>query len=626
MLDTTGFFGPAGANVFLSNVRIGLYSGSGYAPENLGVIDPVGGTFAMNWGGAATFNVLDATGTNTVGTGELLLVSPERGSYDPTTGVASSQTLQSAPAIMLLHNQSGGLSRILGIKISNTNIVNTSASATGISGTFAPQPQPDLTVILPPTLGGGRLLATLSGTAQFATVATPASTNPLPVGLTALNATATPFGNPSGTFAAVDASGFFGPAGGTVQLSGAQIGLYAGSGSPSANMGVIDPVGGTFAMNWGAVAMFNVLDAKGQAALGSGELLLVSPESGAFDPTTGIAISQTAGPVPASMLLHNNAGASAKAVGVTVNNYNKLTTAKAAAGIIAGTFTSNSAPDLTIGLPQMLGGGTLSAALAGTVQFTTANYAITSSNQIPITLTAMNAIATPAGSSGAYSAVDVTGFFGPTGASVLIGPAQVGVFAGSGLGFAGQGYLDPVAGKFLMNWGGTATFNILDATGTTTLGTGELLVVSPETGDYNPTTGVASSLTAAMVPATMILRNSGGDARILHITINNYNQVTTGSAAASVIPGTFTPHGAPDLTVALPAMLGGGTLLANLAGTVQFSINPATITSTNEIPIALTAMNASGSPQETPGECSPPLTPRAFLASRAQIFCSAPPR
>ena len=59
-----------------------------------------------------------------------------------------------------------------------------------------------------------------------------------------------------------------------------------------------------------------------------------------------------------------------------------------------------------------------------------------------------------------------------------------------------------------MNWGGgAATFTVLDATGAKSVGTGELLVASPEGGDYNPATGVASSLTRGMVPATLILRN-----------------------------------------------------------------------------------------------------------------------
>ncbi len=145
---------------------------------------------------------------------------------------------------------------------------------------------------------------------------------------------------------------------------------YNGIGLGSPDLGFIDPIAGMFGMNWGAIATFNVFNAAGTTQIGTGELLLFSPETGAYDPATGVAASQTFEPVPATLLLRGNGGAAAIA-GITINNKNVVNTGRSAAGAIGGTFASNSVPDLTIGLPDLLGGGTISANLAGTVQFTT---------------------------------------------------------------------------------------------------------------------------------------------------------------------------------------------------------------------------------------------------------------
>jgi hypothetical protein len=174
----------------------------------------------------------------------------------------------------------------------------------------------------------------------------------------------------------VDVTGFFGPTGANILISAGEIGVYNNYGLASANLGFMDPVDGVFAMSWGAVTVFKVFDSTGTTNLGTGELLLVSPETGTYNPVTGMAVSQTAGPVPATMILHNNSGGSTQAIGITINNYNTINRKKSTATTVAAEFASNGVPALTIGLPAMLGGGTLLADIAGTVQFTLPNITL----------------------------------------------------------------------------------------------------------------------------------------------------------------------------------------------------------------------------------------------------------
>jgi len=243
-----------------------------------------------------------------------------------------------------------------------------------------------------------------------------------------------------------------------------------------------------------------------------------------------------------------------------------VTTARAAASTIPGTFTPHGARDLTIALPALLGGGTLLANLAGTVQFGINPATITSTNAVPLALAGMTASAAPFGNPGGmFSAVDTAG------AGVLLGPAHIVSYAVPGIASAGLGYIDPVAGRFGLNWDAVANFDIFAAGTTTKVGAGEILLFSPETGPFNPATGVATSATLQPVPATLLLRPIGGATAVVGITINNYNKINADRSAAGAIGAAFGTNSVPDLTIGLPDLLGNGTLYARLAGTLQFA-------------------------------------------------------
>jgi len=82
---------------------------------------------------------------------------------------------------------------------------------------------------------------------------------------------------------------------------------------------------------------------------------------------------------------------------------------------------------------------------------------------------------------------------------------------------------------------------------------------------------VAASQTDGAVPATLLLRGLGRTPIISRITINNKNVVNTARTVSGAIGGTFGSNAAPDLTIGLPDLLGGGTIFADLAGTLAFA-------------------------------------------------------
>jgi hypothetical protein len=317
-VDTTGFFGPAGSNIFLSAAQIGLYNSSGSPTANQGVLDSVHGTFSMNFGQAAGFVVYDATGTNRVGTAQLLAVTPVSGAFNTTNGTGSFQMTEPVSATMLLENSAGALTEADDVVIIVIIIV--------VPCCIPPPPccccdpwdvtnsVTSLTLGLPATLGGGSLNASLTGT--FQTVATNVLVTPAPVlsstavplRMTAFSATAVPANNLAGNFAAVDPTGFFGPAGSSIFLSPLHFQLFA---PPSpVNTGYIDPGKGTFAMNWGQVATFKVFDYTGTNQVGSGLLPVVSPQLGSYDATNQLltSLSAVVSSSPGTWFAYNNSG------------------------------------------------------------------------------------------------------------------------------------------------------------------------------------------------------------------------------------------------------------------------------------------------------------------------------
>lgn len=122
----------------------------------------------------------------------------------------------------------------------------------------------------------------------------------IPIQLTALDASVFPVGDPGGAFPVVDVTGLFGSPGADLDLSILGVGLLTNSGIPGANLGAIDPVAGTFALNWGFLARGQFLDAAG-GLVGTATITGVLPETGTFDAATGRGTGQTSGFVTTSM-------------------------------------------------------------------------------------------------------------------------------------------------------------------------------------------------------------------------------------------------------------------------------------------------------------------------------------
>ena len=170
VIDETGYYGTAGANLQLSAPQISLWTTSGDPAANTGLVDPIAGTCAITWSIQAAFNVLNASGT-TVGTGTLFLDAAETGTYDPVSGMLTSGNPDLEPAQMVL---SGGSGRSLTCTVYNFPPYP--------CGGFPKKPQPSpqapntttyawfentgpaLTLNLPTALGAGQDPVYLTGT------------------------------------------------------------------------------------------------------------------------------------------------------------------------------------------------------------------------------------------------------------------------------------------------------------------------------------------------------------------------------------------------------------------------------------------------------------------------------
>jgi hypothetical protein len=367
-------------------------------------------------------------------------------------------------------------------------------------------------------------------TSATASVSLLVNTSSIPILLTSLNALAVPAGNPAGKFSAVDATGFFGPAGSNIFLSAAQIGLQNGGPSATANAGFIDPVRGTFGLNWAPAAAFAVYDATGSNRVGSAQLLMAFPEVGAYNPTNGFGAGATGQPVPATMIFENGAGGVVQANDVWIINNVPIIIplpnppcyecppcpdCGGPTGPWGGTIDTNElTATLTVGLPALAGGGTLSANLTGNFQLVETNLAAPpttalSSNAFPVVLTSLSAAVITSGSQpGRFGAVDTAGLFGPAGSEIYLGAVQLQFYQSGAAALEDKGFIDSKDATFAMNWGGAGAFNVYDATKTNLVGTGALVLDLPETGAFG-TNGMAASQNLGPVPATLFLYNSG---------------------------------------------------------------------------------------------------------------------
>ena len=170
-----------------------------------------------------------------------------------------------------------------------------------------------------------------------------------------------------------------------------------------------------------------------------------------------------------------------------------------------------------------------------------------------------------------WEATDVTGALtGTPGAPVTVEVESIRMTPGN------LGSISDTS--FAMNWGFRALLGITAGAtpGGALVGRGLLdNVVLPETGPFNSRTGIGFSETVAEgVTTQMLITNStGGFLGIGDLVIHNKNKFII-SDPAEIVPGgspvggLFVPSAtSPEMRFVLPAELGGGTLLASLAGT-----------------------------------------------------------
>ena len=191
-----------------------------------------------------------------------------------------------------------------------------------------------------------------------------------PIRLTALDADVFPVGDPGGVFPVTDVNNLFGQgAGASFSLSAASVTLLMGSGIPGANDGTLDPVSGTFSMNWGFLATLDVLD-SGNNMVGSAEVRGVLPETGTFDPLTLTGTSQTSGFVSTSMDLFSGGMLLESGLPLGIININIVALTPTGVDTFAGLFTDPAPANAEIQLqfPADLGGAIVSADLEGTFQ------------------------------------------------------------------------------------------------------------------------------------------------------------------------------------------------------------------------------------------------------------------
>ncbi len=212
-----------------------------------------------------------------------------------------------------------------------------------------------------------------------------------------------------------------------------------------------------------------------------------------------------------------------------------------------------------------------------------------------------------------WAATDVTGALtGTAGAPVTIGVESILMTPGN------RGYITDTT--FAMNWGFRA---LLGITAGATPG-GELVgrglldnVVLPEAGPFNSSTGrgLSETLPGGVTTAMLLTNSTGGFLGSRNITIDNKNVVIVNNAAAifpggGPVGGVFEPSASSaEMRFLLPAELGGGTLLASLAGTFTLQgvpeIDPATGSSAMAL---ITGVLAMIEQRRRRGAASPSLT------------------
>lgn len=202
---------------------------------------------------------------------------------------------------------------------------------------------------------------------------------------------------------------------------------------------------------------------------------------------------------------------------------------------------------------------------------------------IPIALTGMDTIGSVDGSGGGFPITDVTGLYGTVGANLQLSAAQISLWTTSGDPAANTGWVDPIAGTNAITWSIQATFNVLDALGTT-VGTGTLFLDAAETGTYDPVSGMITSGNPNLEPAIMLLIGPSFS-ELLPCTIYNFPPMPCGGYPKPVPPpppppppkkttyGWFVDTG-PALTAYWPTELGGGEQPIYLTGTFDVTVVP----------------------------------------------------
>jgi len=212
-----------------------------------------------------------------------------------------------------------------------------------------------------------------------------------------------------------------------------------------------------------------------------------------------------------------------------------------------------------------------------------------------------------------WAATDVTGAFtGTAGAPVTVGVESILMTPGN------LGYITDTS--FAMNWGFRALLGITAGAtpGGALVGRGLLdHVVLPEAGPFNSTTGrgLSETLPAGVTTAMLLTNSSGGFLGSRDITIHNKNTVIVNNAALIVpgggpVGGLFEPSASSaEMSFLLPSELGGGTLLASLAGSFTLQgvpeIDPASGSSAMAL---ITGVLAMIEQRRRRGAASPSLT------------------
>ena len=169
LADVTGLLVAPGEPLFLGAAEIRLLRRlPAVLRANEGEIDPIAGTFALRWAAQAEAPVFNSGGDE-VGTFRVETLLPEEGAFDPLAGTFTSISTRPGQGRGVLENAAGFVILRWGnCPITNINGGGGSQISPRIfAGEFLPGVGPELTVTIPPELGGGELLADLTGSFRF---------------------------------------------------------------------------------------------------------------------------------------------------------------------------------------------------------------------------------------------------------------------------------------------------------------------------------------------------------------------------------------------------------------------------------------------------------------------------